>query len=404
MSYNKYMRKKKILNTKRILIAGAAIVGIIAVLNINFTEPIPHRNLVDTKISLYSDKRITPNAVAVSPEFKHLAFETPSSKKFPFSNQSLDFTRDKLAAVIKSIKSLLSPTEEVAKEHGSWIWTPILEMTPAYMESILSEAKTNGVNTMYVSVDSYLDIFVMAKGEAREKKKKEFGDKLEDFIIRANRKGIVVDAEAGWRNWAESDHEYKAFAIVNYVKNFNAERQNKFRGFQYDVEPYLLEAYATDPAMVLKDFIALVDKTKNFLGESDLKFSVVVPDFYDEKDGFTPKFSYNGKKTSVFKHLLQILDERAGSSVIIMSYRSFADGYDGSIEVSQNEMQTGKSYETKIIIAQEVGDVPPPYITFHRTSKEYLNRQIVRINDTFAPYANFGGIAIHYVNAYLDLK
>lgn len=393
----KKVRGKMFWDGKKILAASIVVICGIALLNLDFTNPVPHRNLVDTKISLYSDRNITPNAVATNPEFKNIAFEASATKPSFFSNQ--------IAAVIKSIKSLVTPTEkEEVKERGSWIWTPILDMTPRYMDSILSEAKTNGVNTMYVSIDSYLDIFVMAKGEQREKQKKAFGDNLEEFIIRANRNGIAVDAEAGWRNWAEEGHEYKAFAIVNYVKNFNAERQNKFRGFQYDVEPYLLDAYADDPAEVLKNFVELTDKTKNFLGDSDLKFSVVIPDFYDKKDGLTPKFSYNSKKASVFEHLLEILDEREKSSIIIMSYRSFADGYDGSIEVSQNEMQTGKSHNTKIIIAQEVGDVPPPYITFHKTSKEYLNRQVGRINDTFKPYPNFGGIAIHYVNAYLALK
>lgn len=364
------------------------------------TESIPHRNLVDTQISQYSDRHITPNAIAVNPEFKNLTFDPVSTKSSFFSSQ--------IATVIKAVRSLTSlPTKESeTKEYGTWIWTPVMEMTPAYMEDVLSQAKNNGVNTIYISIDSYLDIFVMSKGEEREIAKKIFSEKLEDFIVKAHSKNIVVDAEAGWRNWAEEGNIYKAFAIVNYIKNFNAEHENKFRGFQYDVEPYLLKLYKEDPAPVLKNFVTLVDQTQYFIGDSTLRFSVVVPDFYDGKDEFTPKFSYNGKKDYTFKHLLNILDKRANSSIIIMSYRSFATGFDGSIEISNNEMQTAKSgtHRTKIIIAQETGDVPPPYITFHRTSKEYLGRQIESINNTFKPYANFGGIAVHYVNAFLALK
>ena len=91
------------------------------------------------------------------------------------------------------------------------------------------------------------------------------------------------------------------------MKNFNDSEEEKFRGFQYDVEPYLLEEYKEDPAPVLKRFATLVDKTEKFIGESDLRFSVVVPDFFDEKDKMTPKFSYAGRRASIFKHLLNIL-------------------------------------------------------------------------------------------------
>jgi len=246
----------------------------------------------------------------------------------------------------------------------------------------------------------------MEKGQERERLKKIFSEKLEEFIIKANSKGIAVDAEAGWKNWAENDHIYKPFAIVNYVKNFNVTHKNKFRGFQYDVEPYLLDSYPKNKAEILKNFVTLIDKTEYFLNDSDLMFSVVVPDFYDKKDGFTPKFSYNGNKDYVFGHLLNILERRSDSSIIVMSYRNFANGKDGAIEVSVNELNTARKgvYKTKIIIAQEVGEVPPPYITFHNTSKKYFFEQIKKINTAFKPNPNFGGISVHYANAFLALK
>ena len=369
-------------------------------LNLRGTSSIPHRNLLDTKISQYSDKHITPNAVATNLEFKNIAFDTNVPEPYFFQNQ--------IATVIRAVKFFASPIkkEDGIKEYGSWIWTPIMRITPEYTESILSDAKADGVNTIYISIDSYLDIFVMKKGGEREKQKDIFSKKLEYFINSANQKGIEVDAEAGWRNWAEGENIYKAFAVVNYVKNFNETHQNKFRGFQYDVEPYLLDSYKKDTASVLKNFVKLVDQTEYFLATSTLRFSVVIPDFYDKKDGMTPKFLYNGKKDFAFGHLLSILDKKQNSSIIIMSYRNFAEGEDGAIEITKNEMQTANSgkYKTKIIIAQETGDVPPPYITFHDTSKKYLTWQIEKINTAFNPYSNFGGIAIHYANALVALK
>lgn len=362
-------------------------------------KAIPHRNPVDLKISLYSDQNITPNAVATNPEFKNITFATSPAKN--------SFFQDQIASAVRAVKSLnFLPSKKETAEYGSWIWTPIMDMAPEYMDSVLWEAKDNGINIIYLSLDSYLDIYMMPKGREREKQKEIFSAKLEDFITKANRIGIEVDAEAGWRNWAEEGNTYKAFAIVNYVKNFNATHPNTFRGFQYDIEPYLLDNYEKEKENILKNFVALVDKTEYFIGDSALRFSIAIPDFYDRKDGLTPKFSYNGRKDYTLNHLLSILDRRKDSSIILMSYRNFADGSDGSIEISKNEMQTAKrgNFQTKIIIAQETGEVLPPYITFHDTSKDFIFKEIMKINEAFEHYPNFGGIAIHYTNAFLALK
>jgi hypothetical protein len=395
-------KNRKGLNTRNIFLGSAIFVFFIVVFIFasgNNEVSIPHHNIVDTKISQYSDGHITLNAVATNPNFKDIAFETP-----PVGSKS--FLGNQIATVVNAIKSLTKIQPSTPKESGTWIWTPVMSMTPQYMDSIISGAKANGINTIYVSVDSYLDIFTMQKGAEREKQKKAFGDKLENFITLAGELGIAVDAEAGWRNWAEGDNVYKAFAVVSYVKNFNDTHQNKFRGFQYDVEPYLLDSYGKDSSSVLKNFVALVDNTQYYLATSTLQFAVAVPAFYDEKDKMTPKFSYAGQKDYVFTHLLNVLDKRPNSSIIIMSYRNLAIGDDSTVEISSNEMQTAKkgNYNTKIIIAQETGDIAPPYITFYNTSKKYLFSQIGKINNALGPYPNFGGIAIHYENAFLALK
>jgi hypothetical protein len=400
--------ERLISNTKKIFFGS--VMFIFAIVILIFVSPtshlakrelrgasaIPHHNLIDTQISQYSDKNITKNAIVTNSEFKNIAFDNVPNQSF-FSNQ--------IATVVRSIESLTSPTKkEETKEYGSWVWTPIMQMTPEYIKSILSDAKANGINTMYVSVDTYLDIFVMEKGGEKDKQRQLFENILENFIAGANQKGIKVDAEAGWQNWAEAGNEYKAFAAASFVKNFNAAHQNKFRGFQYDIEPYMLDSYKKNEAAVLKNFVTLIDQTENFLADNDLRFSVVVPDFWDGKDGMTPQFSYDNNNDYVFKHLLDILDKKPDSSIIIMSYRNLAVGDDGSIEVSSNEMQTAKNHNTKIVIAQETGDVPPPYITFYNTSKKYLTRQINNINAAFNANPNFGGIAVHYINTFLALK
>lgn len=362
-------------------------------------EIAPHRNPIDQSISLNKNRPVTPGIAQTDPKFKDVAFGVETPERSPFSNQ--------LAAVAKSIESFALPKKDGSpKERGSWIWTPTLFMTPEYIEEVLSGAESYGINAIYLSIDSYLDVFTMANGEEKEALKKEFEDRLDLFIGEANKRGIAVDAEAGWQDWGEEGNIYKAFVIVNFVKNFNSSRVNKFRGFQYDVEPYLLSRYQEDKESVLKNFVKLIDETEVFLSDTGLRFSVVLPDFFDGKDLATPKFSHKGAEDYAFGHVLSILDRRPDNSIIVMSYRNFAKGEDGSIEISQNEMDTAKrrARNTKVIIAQETGEFPPLYITFHHTSQRYLARQINELDAAFSSHPNFGGLAFHYINALIDLK
>lgn len=395
--------KRKTKRNKRLIgmLAIAIFILVSTFASIDMGRSTPHTNLIDTKISQYSNRNITPNAIITNKKFKDIAFESTVPKNYPLKNH--------MATVVRSFKHwtfFLSKKEKLIEEKGTWLWTPTMQMTEEYMDSIIQGAKENNINTIYLSIDSYLDIFSMPEGNEKNKQKELFSEKLTYFIAEANKMGIEVDAEAGWKNWAENEHTYKPFTIVGFVKEFNSKNKIGFRGFQYDIEPYLLENYETEKDLVLKNFVALVDQTQSFLEDTDIKFSVVIPSFFDKKDKLTPKFSYGGNADYVFGHIMNILERRDGGSIIIMSYRNFALGDDGAIAISKNEMRTARSraYDTKVIIAQETSDVPPPYITFHRTSKDHFLDQVSKIRNAFDSYNNFGGIAVHFANSYLALE
>lgn len=349
-------------------------------------ESVPNRPVVYP--TMYN-REITKNATISDPRFRKLS----SLRK-----DSL------LANTISSVKKndYIPQTSEL--EHGSWLWTPTLEITPGYRDSIISGAKRNGIKNIYISIDSYLDIYVMENGKEKEEKQKVFDNILRDFIKKAHANGLTVDAEAGWKNWAEDGHTYKPFAILDYVIDFNNKYPEKFRGFQYDVEPYVLSYYEENKRAVLFNFINLIDETVARLDGSDLQFTVVVPEFYDGQYGLTPKFSYAGIRDYTINHLLGVLDRRPGSKVIVMSYRNFSLGYDGSIEITQGEIDSANRSHSKIIIAQETGEVDPSYITFHNTSKSYFNKQLNIIRTNLRQEKSYGGTAVHYINAFLDLK
>lgn len=393
------MKKSDILPALMTLVFSAVFfVAVWMVRNMNEESPIV---LSDVYFGNSWAIPMSENTLTTLPQFSHLAFAEAPQKDHEYLSQ--------FASVSRAFKLLFSEEIEKREEYGTWLWTPVLQMDEDYMRSIISEAKSEGVNVIYQSVDSYLDIFVMPEGPEKQEFHKKFSDMLNQFIALANENGLEVDAEAGWRNWVQEKHGYKPFAIVNFVMDFNRTSAHKFRGFQYDVEPYLLPEFAWDEAgkkIVLQKFVKLVDNTLYYLQDSDLKFSIVLPDFYDKRDKATPKFEYKARKDFVFRHLLNVLEKREGSSVIIMSYRNFAEGHGGSIDVTKNEMKTARQgrFNTRIIVAQETGNVPPPYITFHHTSRNYFKEEIGKLRSAFSSHRNWGGLAIHYANAYFTLK
>lgn len=337
----------------------------------------------------FSDRYVTENAKVADERFRNFAI------------------LDKNSLLSNVINSWLKTDEVLSDnsfEEGTWLWTPMMLITPEYRDEIILGAKQNGINVIYLSIDSYLDIYVMTDGEEKERQKEKFKNILRDFIRTANQSGIKVDAEAGWQNWAMEEHLYKPGAILDFVINWNKVEEYKFRGFQYDVESYLLPEFKNNSVGVLSDFLDLISQSVTKLHNSGLEFSIVIPEFYDGTYEEAPKFFYKFSRGSVLEHLLKILERRKGSKVIIMSYRNYSQGPDGTIEISQDEMNQAKDKSTKIIIAQETGNFPPPNITFYGKTKARYERELALVYKAFEKDINFGGIAVHYINTFLELK
>lgn len=348
--------------------------------------------------SLYSFNHINQTAIEKDPRFKDLVvFEKPSF----LANVKTAFDKRDAKKPTTDKKDI---SKSDVKEFGSWIWTPTKYLYEDYSKQIIKGAKENNINVIYLSINSYLDIYGIENKDEKEKMIYDFEQKLLSFIDEANKNNIEVDFTAGWKNWAEEGHLYKPFAIADFTIDFNKKYPDKIRGLQYDIEPYLLEEYQSDKKTVLKNLLLLSSELTYKLQDENFQLSFVVPEFYDASNGETPRFYFGNKRTSTFNHLLKILDQKENSKIIVMSYRNFAIGEDGSIDISKDEIQSANSYSTKVIVAQETGDFPPSYITFFNTKREYLDSQLKKIEDEFKDDKSFDGLAIHYINTFLEMR
>ncbi|MEZ0209161.1 MAG: hypothetical protein ACAH17_03250 [Candidatus Paceibacterota bacterium] len=293
-----------------------------------------------------------------------------------------------------------------SKELGIWIWNFPSQMLSATADAQLKQLQANGFNAVYITIDDYLDIASMPEGTAKESAKATYFSNLSKFIVKAKALGIAVDAEGGWRDWAKSANRWKGYALIDAAKQYNALYPNaKLRGFQYDVEPYILPEYETNKATVLTDFVTYIDLSAQRLVGSDLAFSISIPHFYDDAQAWTPAITYAGKTMHTFNHLLAVMEKKPGSTILLMSYRDTFEGTNGTRQISETEIKEASAgYSTNVIVSQETGNVDPDFVTYYGGTKAEVMNAVATIQSAFSSYSRFGGVAVHYMDSFLEMR
>ena len=292
------------------------------------------------------------------------------------------------------IEPVARPVDK-SRGYGVWIWDDVSRLSNTAVRERLDSVQAAGFDTIFLTIDPYFSL--------SSENQKVFLEKTEKLLSLAQSKGISVDAEAGWRDWSVPGNWEKARNVISTVAEFNRAQAIPFRGIQFDIEPYLLETYEDNKAQTLFDYLGMVEYAiSNNITNQRLSF--VVPHFYDCQQGWTPQITFNGKNDCAFNHLLGLLDKSPKSEIIIMAYRNSSNGSNGSIALSQVEIDAAQNHQTKIIIAQETGNVEPGFVTFYNTSQEKLKSELSNIAAAFKNKGSFGGIAIHYLDPYLELK
>jgi hypothetical protein len=320
-----------------------------------------------------------------------------------------DYERDKKAVVVDDKKTQkdkkMNEVSEVLPiilknftvnneyEYGIWLWQSPLDLK-GRNNVIIDQIALDKFNTVYVTIDDSLGF----------KNKQMYFDALSALISYANKKNIKIDVVAGAPDWSISKNHTKALAIIDFAVEYNDKyKSKKINKLQFDIVPYLLPGYERNKTEIFQDFIRLIDiSVARILEKNNIGFSVVLPHFYDKEQNWTPIIDYNEKKNYVFDHVLGFLNKINNSAIIIMSYRNFFDGDNGVDAISRTEVVSGTN-NTKIIIAQETGNILPPYTSFYGKTKEDLYYQLNIIQNEYEDFFGFGGIGIHYFKSFLEL-
>ncbi len=291
----------------------------------------------------------------------------------------------------------------------SWLWASPNNMTSASMQSYLSFAKSRNIKTVYMDIDPYVGISAITDPTTRTQQINAFNASVNSFITMAQSYNIKVQGLAGDTDWANSTHNYLSPMLVDYILNYNiAHPSAPFDGMSFDIEFYNLSDFSANQITYSTNYLNLVSnliiKVNNT--NSNIKLSFAVPFWLDE-DGPIPAFTYNGQSKLLAYHFLDVLNtmNNHGGQMLIMAYRNYADGIDGTIALSKNEINYAgvNAKNTSIFVGQDVANDTPSKITFYGLGQTTFNTEVAKINSAFATNPTYRGIAIEELVSYQKL-
>jgi len=222
------------------------------------------------------------------------------------------------------------------------------------------------------------------------------------FNSRAHRRNISVHALAGDPRWAFERFHKRALDWAEGVLMFNFESQphERFDGLHSDVEPYLFKkAWEENKAQILREYLDMNEKIMQLIKERGikLKFFADIPFWYDDDPNMSVE--WKGKYAPACFHMLDVID-----AIVVMDYRNFAEGENGSIKLIKGEMDYASKKGKKVYIGQETkANLYHEHVTFGGKSIAHMETELKKLVDTYINHPSFAGVAIHHYLSYKRL-
>ncbi|WP_400161874.1 hypothetical protein ACAF76_016095 [Brevibacillus sp. TJ4] len=282
-----------------------------------------------------------------------------------------------LSALGLSLCFLYGFSSEDGEEKATWLWQS--ERMIEERQEILDFAKEQGISLMYVRFD--MDRPFSA---------------YRPFLREAAQRGIEVHAVAGDPAWALTGHRDRMLRIAKWVRQYNQQVQpeERIRGIQLDIEPYLLPAWEQERERVVREWQENIeDFLQEVRAESGLHTSAAIAFWLDEIPAASePELSLSAWMIRRF------------DTVVVMAYRDQAEGANGIVELVEQELQQSAEQGKKLLVAVNLKSQDEPHTTFADEGVAEMEKQIRIVAQLLAEHPAFGGIAIHDYRYWQELR
>lgn len=304
----------------------------------------------------------------------------------------------KLAPNLTESKNPIKPTEKTV---AAWVWEYPSEIDD--VDQLVSESKDEGLNTLYIYIDEYIDIYELEDAQERDVRMNKYLQKINEILTKSRENNIVVHALSGYTAYSYDSHSYIPLLLVEHVFEFNRQYPEiKFSGIQFDIEFYDDEAFFNNPSQNIENYLNLISnittkvETLNRENNDNISLGFVIPFWFD-----TPPSDYFSEP--ILEKVINRLSVIENSYIVVMAYRDFIEGEGGVMDISNTELKATENTPTKVIIAQEIVENQEEKITHFGKSKNEINDALNTIIDKGSEYQSFGGVSIHDMSALRQL-
>ncbi|MDR0267557.1 hypothetical protein [Paenibacillus sp.] len=260
------------------------------------------------------------------------------------------------------------PVNRGEKVRGTYVWdaNQVLQNS----EEILEFAKEKKLNWLYVHLDLQQPFSAYSS-----------------FVKQASAAGIEVHAMGGNPSWALQETREKMMTLVKYVKDYNlaVKGDERFHGIHLDIEPYLLPEWNADPERVISNWISNIDAFVTELKKgSQLQASMDLAVWLD-------KYKVPGEIISVSKWMIDRMDH-----VSLMAFRNTANGSNGIVDVSKEEIAFADELGKLILISVEMKESHEgQHVSFYEKGAKYMEGELAKLPEMLKDSPSYTGNIVH---------
>lgn len=306
-----------------------------------------------------------------------------------------------------------SPTE-ILQQHGLAVfeWYKLSQVNAKVSEQRLSSLRADGFKTVYANVGEYLEVADQPDSRTQRARLNQLKSDLKRFVARASNLGLAVHAVGGGPTWTDASHRYLGPKLVGLVADYNqaAAVNERIQGVQVDIEPYVDPSFFNDVETSLKNYLwtlkSIVDRYQEVRispGNSGLRLGFAIPFWFDGvPEAPAVEFGAEPKTAPAAFHLIDLLRTLPDAYVLVMAYRNFASGDDGSIEHVKREFAYATEVDAAcgIVVGQEFGRVYPEKLSFWWAGRAAFRQAAEELAGAYGGLPQFGGLSVNDMNAY----
>lgn len=241
---------------------------------------------------------------------------------------------------------------------ASWLWeTRRFLNNPSKQKEMLQFLKQQGFDAVFVQIPHN------PRNLLKQAPKPLPTTAWRSFLARLHQHKIRVYALDGFKKYALPQWHARVLEWVDRVIDYNKKvgPNERFDGFHFDIEPYLLSSVWTSRRQWLaSNYLHLLARIKQVAHQNQMPLGVDIPFWFDEQDPYSKsgfKITYKGKAKPLNEHVIDLVD-RVG----IMDYRTAVYGADGVIAHALGELAYASQQKKQILIGLETLPLPEEFL------------------------------------------